>query len=289
MTYNEEYQTYLTRFEGALKLYCESLNVEPNLLKESMVYSLSLGGKRIRPVLLLSSYEMLGGKEDVMPFAIALEMIHTYSLIHDDLPAMDNDDYRRGKLSNHKVFGEGNAVLAGDALLNTAYELCFNECKKGYERIEAARYLASCAGVNGMIAGQSADLAAEGKEVSENELAFIHAHKTAKLIMAPMVMAAILTGGKYILELTEFSSCLGNLFQLTDDILDEEGDFASLGKTVGKDRAEGKLTAVRLYGLAACKVRADLLATRCHRILEGIERDTTFLHELVDFVRTRKK
>lgn len=289
MTYSEIYDQYLTRFESALKLYTDELTVEPPLLKESMVYSLMLGGKRIRPVLMLAVYDILGGKEDVMPFAIALEMIHTYSLIHDDLPAMDNDDFRRGKPSNHKKFGEGNAVLAGDALLNTAFELCLAECKKGYEQVEAARYLASCAGVNGMIGGQSADLAWTGKDVSEEQLAFIYEHKTAKLITAPAVMAAILTGGKYMLELEQFASLLGHLFQLTDDILDETGSFADLGKTIGKDKEEGKLTAVRVYGLAECRVRADLLTDQCHKILEGINRDCTFLYDLVDFVRNRNK
>ncbi len=291
MSFQDNYTRYYNDFETALKQYCDELHTQPTVLKESMTYSLLLGGKRIRPVLMLAVNEMLGGKRgDIMPYAIALEMIHTYTLIHDDLPGMDNDDYRRGNLSNHKKFGEGNAILAGDALLNTAFEIVLKECLKGYNQVEAARYLAHCAGINGTIAGQSADLYfSEKEDYSQEDLEFIYTNKTGKLISAAILAASILSEGKYMLELEQFSSVLGDLFQLTDDILDSESTFEELGKSIGKDAKQNKLTAVKFYGLSECKVRADLLAAQCNQILEGIPKDTAFLHELVDFVKNRRK
>ena len=284
-----KYSQYQKTFEDHLAKFCDKLVCEPPILKESLTYSLKLGGKRIRPVLTLAVAELLGlTTESVLNFALALELIHTYSLIHDDLPEMDNDDFRRGKPSNHKVFGAGNAVLAGDGLLNTAYSILFGECFKGEENICAAKFICDCAGINGMLAGQSADLLHENDgDVNEETLRFIHINKTAKLIMAACVSPSILCGGKYYPEITTFSKDLGMLFQLTDDILDVEGNFESLGKSTGKDCSEGKYTAVRLYGLSDCKLRADLYSDRCARMLEGLEGDTEFLKSVVCFVRQR--
>ena len=284
-----KYAQYQKIFEEYLTSFCDKLVCEPPILKESLVYSLKLGGKRIRPVLMLAFAELFGLENSkVLNFALALELIHTYSLIHDDLPEMDNDDFRRGKPSNHKVFGVGNAVLAGDGLLNTAYSILFNECFNGNEYVSAAKYICDCAGIGGMIAGQSADLLHENDEsVDEDVLDFIHRNKTAKLIMAACVPPSILCSGKYYSEIKTFSCDLGCLFQLTDDILDVEGSFENMGKSIGKDSTEGKYTAVRLYGLPDCKLRADLFTDRCLKMLDGINGDTQFLKQLVYFVRHR--
>ncbi len=287
--YQEKYDKYLNDFEKALDDFCDGLNCKPDKLAESLKYSLKSGGKRLRPILMMSVGELLGvEREKITNYALALELIHTYSLIHDDLPEMDNDDYRRGRLTNHKVFGAGNAVLAGDGLLNTAYSLLFSECFKGNEYIFAAKFICDCAGINGMIAGQSADLEYENDQsVDEKILNFIYENKTAKLLIAAVVVPSILCGGKYYSELKTFGSVLGNLFQLTDDILDVEGNFDQLGKSIGKDSAEGKYTGIRLYGLDGCKVRADMLADKCTGILEKFDGDTAFLKDLVTFVRQR--
>lgn len=288
--FDVKYAEYQRLFEERLENFCNKLNCQPQILKESLIYSLKLGGKRIRPVLMLSFADLLGlDKNNVLNFALALELIHTYSLIHDDLPEMDNDDFRRGKPSNHKVFGTGNAVLAGDGLLNTAYSLLLKECKNGIEYISAAEYICDSAGIYGMIAGQSADLMHE-KDSSYNEatLDFIYENKTGKLITAPVVVPGILLGGRCFSELKAFGRDLGLLFQITDDILDVEGDFETLGKSIGKDDKDGKYTSVSVYGLDGAKLRADVLAERCRTLLEGIEGDRDFLVRLVDYVRTRK-
>ena len=284
-----KYGQYQKIFEDYLANFCKQLRCEPEILKESMLYSLNLGGKRIRPVLMLAFADLLGlDSPQVLNYALALELIHTYSLIHDDLPEMDNDDFRRGKPSNHKVFGVGNAVLAGDGLLNTAFSILLDECFKGRNNVSAAKYIADCAGINGMIAGQSADLLHEhDSSIDEEILDFIHRNKTAKLIMAACLPPSILIGGKYYSEIKTFSCDLGLLFQLTDDILDVEGSFESMGKSIGKDSTEGKYTAVRLYGLSDSKLRADLIFDRCIKMLEGLDGDIEFLKNLVYFVRHR--
>lgn len=286
------YNAYIQEFEAFVNKYVEKLSTRPALLGESMTYSLLNGGKRIRPVLMLACADVLGLEhEDILPFALALEMIHTYSLVHDDLPAMDNDDFRRGKPACHKAFGEANAILAGDGLLNQAYAICFDECGKGEKYVLAAKFLNECAGVYGMIAGQSADLyyTNVSAEVTESELSYIYAHKTGKLLLAPVAIASILSGNKYYLAFEEFGKLLGVLFQTTDDILDVTGDFKLLGKTIGKDENENKLTSIRLYGLEGAKIRADECAKTCHAVLEGINGDTAFLNDLVDYILNRSK
>ena len=290
--FNLLFENYVNEFEAYAKEYTDKLITRPEILGESMKYSLLNGGKRVRPVLMLACADVLNlPKEDVLPFALALEMIHTYSLVHDDLPAMDNDDFRRGKPSNHKQFGEANAVLAGDALLNEAYAVCFKQCMKGERFALASGYLNECAGVYGMIAGQSADLyySEKDKDVSEEELTYIQQHKTGKLLLAPIVIPCILNENKSFLAWEEFGQLLGLLFQTTDDILDVVGSFKELGKTIGKDETENKLTSVRLYGLEGAKIQADLCAKNCQAVLEGIDGDTTFLKDFVDYVLNRSK
>ena len=289
--YHLQYEKYLEKFEKYALKYMEKIHTRPQVLGESMRYSLLSGGKRIRPVLALACTDVLGvSDQDVLPFALALEMIHTYSLIHDDLPAMDNDDFRRGKPTSHKAFGEANAILAGDALLNESYAICLQECMKGEKYAVAAQFLNECAGIHGMIVGQSADIyfSEQEQEISEEDLFYIYENKTGKLILAPIVLVSILSGSKHYVEFERFGKMLGRLFQMTDDILDVTGDFAALGKNVGKDEGKNKLTCIRVYGLEGAKVRADMCARDCHTVLEGIEGDTTFLHELVDAVLNRK-
>ncbi len=288
--FDEKYALYRAEFERGLQDFCDKMNFQPALLTESMRYSLLLGGKRVRPVLFFAALDAFGYDwKSEMNFAIALECIHTYSLIHDDLPAMDNDDFRRGKPSNHKKFGEANAILAGDALLNTAFSILFEEGTRGDKYLRAARSLCEAAGARGMIAGQSADMFWSEKEGgTEDRLHFIYENKTAKLICAPLVMAAILCDVP-VWDIEPFGSALGHLFQMTDDILDVKGESEALGKTVGKDEAENKLTCVKIFGLAESEIRADLLCERCHGILEGVSGEVSFFHDLTDMVRHRNK
>ena len=290
--FKEKYQYYLNIFEQYLAENKEVLTTTPNILGESMQYSLISGGKRIRPILLLAVADVLGlDLKNVLPFAFAIEMIHTYSLIHDDLPAMDNDDFRRGQPSNHKKYGEATAILAGDGLLNTAYSVCFEACAKGSEYIRAAQFLCDCAGVKGMIAGQAMDLefTNQAKDLDEQALHEIHRLKTGKLILAPILIPSILTNYKYYFELEDFAQNLGLLFQITDDILDEEGSFEKVGKTIGKDQAEDKFTFVKAYGLNGAKIQADLYASNCSTVLDALNGDVAFLRDLVGYIRTRDK
>ena len=289
--YQLRYENYLVKFENYASKYMEQIHTRPDVLGESMRYSLLSGGKRIRPVLALACAEVLGLADDViLPFALAIEMIHTYSLIHDDLPAMDNDDFRRGKPTSHKMFGEANAILAGDALLNESYGLCLEECLKGEKYAVAAKFLNECAGISGMLVGQSADIyySENVQDFTEEDLFYIDEHKTGKMILAPICMASILADSKYYVEFERFGKLLGRLFQMTDDILDVTGDFDKMGKNVGKDEGKNKLTCIKIYGLEGAKVRADMCAKDCHAILEGIDGDTSFLHELVDYVLNRR-
>ena len=243
--FKEQMDSYCAAFKGVLAQYLQSVHFRPDILDESMRYSLENGGKRLRPALMFAVARMLGSRiEDVAQFALALEMIHTYSLIHDDLPAMDNDDYRRGKPSNHRVFGEGQAILAGDALLNDAYRICFEECAKGKTYIAAAAVLCRNAGPDGMIAGQAADLYYQGRAgAGKREAEFIVLHKTDSRALRVVIPAVVADMDENIVALLdEFGRNFGLLFQLTDDMLDVTGDFEKLGKTIGKDAAENKLS-----------------------------------------------
>ena len=289
MTFRDKYELYAVEFNRSLEKFCNNLDCRPQVLCDSLKYSLNLGGKRVRPVLMFAAADLLGvERRKLAGFALALELIHTYSLVHDDLPEMDNDDFRRGKPSNHKVYGVGNAVLAGDGLLNTAYSLLLKECKNGSDYISASEFVCDSAGIYGMIAGQSADLMHENdKSYNEATLDFIYENKAGKLITASVVVPSILCGGRCYSELKAFGRDLGLLFQITDDILDVEGNFNELGKSIGKDGEEGKYTSVGVYGLDGAKLRADVLAQRCRALLEGIDGDGEFLSKFVDFVRTR--
>ena len=255
------YREYQALVEASLEGQLVSLGNMPDILRESMLYSLQAGGKRLRPVLLLAVCEALGGSaEEAMPFACALEMIHTYSLIHDDLPAMDDDDLRRGRPTNHKVYGEAVAILAGDGLLSAAAELLLRSaCRMGDLRgTRAAEAILRRAGVCGMVGGQTMDVTQEGTEPTPEKVSYIHLHKTADLLTAPPEAGAILAGagGEALAECIRYGTCLGLAFQMVDDLLDVEGDAAQLGKNTGMDAQHGKLTWIAAHGLEQTRLDA---------------------------------
>lgn len=230
---------------------------------EASRYSLFAGGKRLRPILCLAASEVVGGTADVaMPAACALEMIHTYSLIHDDLPAMDNDDFRRGKPTNHKVFGEGMAVLAGDALLTEAFEFAASTRLGGAvtpdRLLQVIRLLVRASGYRGMIGGQVIDLECENRSVDIATVEYMHIHKTGALLSASLEIGAVLGGGSHeqVSTLTRYGHHLGLAFQITDDLLDVEGDAEVMGKQPGSDAAKNKKTYPALLGLAKSKEAA---------------------------------
>lgn len=232
---------------------------------EAMAYSLMAGGKRIRPLLLMAAAEAVGSKGyNYLPIACGLEMIHTYSLIHDDLPCMDDDDLRRGRPTNHKVFGEAMAVLAGDGLLTLAFEVMLEQKNCSPEiLVETVREIAICAGSFGMVGGQGLDLEAEGKTISPEELRRLHAGKTGALFIAAIRSGARLAGAneQQLLALTRYADLLGLCFQITDDILDVTGSDDELGKPAGSDAKNHKSTYVTLFGLeGAQKLAEDTIA-----------------------------
>jgi len=285
--FSGKYSEYKRLFENYMTLYFNNLESEDEKLKEAMRYSMFAGGKRIRPVLLLAAYDMLGGKtERALPFSLSLECVHTHSLIHDDLPALDNDSLRRGKPTSHTVFGEAAAILAGDALLNLAYEISLPYCVSANE-IKALSVLAESTGCRGMLSGQSMDIEAENTDkISVQTLEIIQKNKTGRLLSAPLLMASALSGGKYEKEFTAFGSSLGAMFQITDDILDETGDAAELGKTPRKDEKENKLTAVKVYGLNGAKEKVLFYRNNCLEILENTE-NSVFLSDLIKNIAER--
>ena len=247
------YDAYREMTEDALIPMLSALGSIPSPLREAMAYSLKAGGKRIRPVLLLASCEMAGGNaEEALPYACGLEMIHTYSLIHDDLPAMDNDDLRRGQPTNHKVFGENIAILAGDGLLNAAAELMAASAAKteDFRGVRAMECIMRHAGVTGMIAGQTKDVSSEGIIPEEDLVRYIHEHKTADLLEAAVESGLILGGAgeNEIAAGHEFALHLGLAFQMTDDLLDVTGNAETMGKHPGKDMEQNKMTWVALRG-----------------------------------------
>jgi len=248
--------------DRALDLYLPGDDVEPKIVHEAMRYSVFAGGKRIRPILVIASAEAVGGNaETVLPAACALEMIHTYSLIHDDLPAMDNDDYRRGKPTNHKVFGEAIAILAGDALLTHAFEvitMC-SEKVDGERIVRVIKELSEAAGSRGMVGGQVVDILSEGRNITPEELLFIHTHKTGCLFRAAVRIGAILAGASAdkLNALTAYAEHLGLAFQIIDDVLDVTGDAEKLGKMTGSDIKKQKATYPALYGLKRSKELAE--------------------------------
>ena len=288
------YEEYLRETEGALCPTLESLGNIPDRLLEAMEYSLTAGGKRLRPVMLLAACEMAGGDAfTALPFACAIEMIHTYSLIHDDLPAMDNDDLRRGKPTNHKVFGEDIAILAGDGLLNAAMEVMARAAlKTGDARgIRALEIVARHAGVSGMIAGQVRDVLSEGETPREDLVSYIHSHKTADLLQAPMEAGLALAGAdeQTIRAGGEFGYHLGLAFQMTDDLLDVKGDAALLGKNTGMDAELGKMTWVALRGVEGTEKDAEEQTELALKALGKLPWEHSFFSDLARKMTGRRQ
>lgn len=264
----------------------------PASLAKAMRYSLDAGGKRIRPILSIAGAEAVGGSwNDVRFLAIALEMIHTFSLIHDDLPAMDNDDLRRGKPTNHKVFGEAAAVLAGDALLAEAFFLLSKSSGSAPTILRVIADVAEAAGCRGMTGGQMIDMEATGKNIDEKTLENIHRHKTGKLLAVGSCASAKLCGARpeEITALREYGDCLGLAFQIADDILDIEGVEAEIGKRVGSDIGQNKSTYPAVLGMEASRKKAKGLVDRAITALSRFDKRATALRSIATFVIERKK
>jgi len=291
-------QAYLTErralVEAALERFLPPEDTPPPTVHRAMRYSVMAGGKRLRPILVIAGAEAVGGTPaTVMPAACALELIHTYSLIHDDLPAMDDDDYRRGRLTNHKVFGEAIAILAGDALLTLAFRLVAdNTALVNDARVlrDVVAELADAAGTSGMVGGQVVDIESEGKAITAETLEYIHRHKTAALIRASLRVGALLAGGdaKAVAAIGEAGSDLGLAFQIVDDILDVEGSLEELGKTAGSDERKQKATYPALHGLEASRRQAKMLIERAKQRLGGFGARAVPLQALADYVVERK-
>jgi len=268
--------------------------VYPDQIYEAMRYSLFAGGKRLRPVLCLATCDLLGGTPEMaMPTACALEMIHTMSLIHDDLPAMDNDDYRRGKLTNHKVFGEAIAILAGDGLLAYAFEHIVEETKNvpADRLIKVVSRLGRAVGAAGLVGGQVVDLDCEGKkDVTLDTLNFIHTHKTAALLEASVVSGGILAGGSDsdIQHLTRYAQAIGLAFQIVDDLLDITSTQEELGKSIGKDMNVEKATYPRLLGMEESRRQAEQLVEQAKTEVSGFGEKAVPLMAIADYITARK-
>jgi geranylgeranyl diphosphate synthase type II len=281
--------------DDALAQYLPGEENYPQAIFQAMRYSVFAGGKRLRPILAIAAAETIGGTaEDVLPVACALECIHTYSMIHDDLPALDNDDYRRGQLTNHKVFGEANAILAGDALLTFAFEL-MGDARRWKQFVPARvvrvmHEVAYAIGTFGMIGGQVVDLEMEGKDVDLPALQYIHAHKTGALIRISVGSGAILGGGApaEVEALTHYGTHIGLAYQIMDDILDVRGDEQLMGKALRKDEERGKATFPGLMGLAESEARARAAVTAGVAALERFGERGAVLRSLAQFIIARE-
>jgi geranylgeranyl diphosphate synthase type II len=270
-------------------------DAHPPVIHEAMRYSVFAGGKRLRPVLVIAGAEAVGGRmADVLPTACCFELIHTYSLIHDDLPAMDDDDYRRGRPTSHKVFGEAIAILAGDALLTHALGLVAANFGLGkappdvFPRVLAE--VTAAAGTGGMIGGQVVDVQSEGREVPAETLEYIHTRKTAALIRGALRAGALLAGAseEALRGLSDYGDRIGLAFQIVDDVLDIEGSLETLGKTAGSDERKRKITYPGLHGVAASKARAAALIGEAHGALAPLGPPAAPLRALADFIVNRR-
>jgi len=278
--------------DNALKDIFASFQTTPGTLRDAMEYSLFSNGKRIRPILVLAIAEANGKTSDeVLPVACAVEMIHTYSLIHDDLPSIDNDDIRRGKPTCHKVFGDAVAILAGDALLTEAFRVMSDAHYTDRISPKVIRQVifevASAAGAEGMVGGQIMDVLYDGKEGTKNVLNYIHMHKTTALIRASVRIGALIGGAKakQLKMFTKYGECVGLAFQITDDILDAEGDEEVVGKKLKKDA--GKQTYIKHYGLVASKIKVEQLIEEAVEALGFMGEKSQILSELARFIGSR--
>ena len=297
MNFKEELQQKADSVEKILQNYLPKEEGWQKRVIEAMNYSVNAGGKRLRPILMQETYRMFGGNgEEIEAFMAAIEMIHTYSLVHDDLPAMDNDEYRRGRKTTHVVYGEGMAILAGDALLNYAFETAlqaFEQTNQIQNVAKAMKVLAKKAGIYGMIGGQTADIEAENLQdkVTQEHLLFIHEHKTAALIQASMMIGAILAGADeaQIQVVEKAAYDIGVAFQIQDDILDVTSTFEELGKPIGSDEKNHKTTYVTLKGLEVAMQEQKELSQHAIELLKSLQMENEFLMELIKSLITRVK
>ncbi len=295
MDFTTKFNTWVSRVEEGIERYLPPSTARPARLHEAMRYSMQAGGKRLRPVLVLAAAELCdrSGGADPMAAAVAIECVHTYSLIHDDLPCMDNDDLRRGRPTAHKAYDEATALLAGDALLTHSF-LLLSSCYASTPTLVTAlvQTLADAAGSRRLIGGQVEDLQADKQgAVTEAGLKNIHLNKTAAMIEAALVMGAQIggAGSLQVERLREAGRHLGLSFQILDDILDATGDTATIGKTAGKDAKSGKATYVRLHGLEQARVLARETSMAAESAWSRVEGDTSFLRSLTRFLTDRKK
>lgn len=296
MEFKEKLIQKVQFIDSNMEKYFKNIECPEGILNESMQYSLTAGGKRLRPILMLSTYQLFNENiEKCIPFAIAMEMIHTFSLIHDDLPAIDNDDYRRGKLTNHKKFNEATAILAGDGLLNNAYMIISEDIINSKDETEQKRKILALKefsyAVDRMIAGEYIDVESEGKQLSSDYLEYMHKNKTGALIEAAVRIGAILSGAneEKIENLSKYAQKIGLAFQIKDDILSEIGDEKVLGKPVGNDREKGKCTYVTKYGLEEAQKMLSNQIKEAINYIEMYEKEDEFLKELALYIKNRNK
>lgn len=299
MEFKQNLKTYQDIVNNELEKYLRKEECPEKTLNNSMEYSLMAGGKRLRPILVLATYQLF--KEDIeeaMPFAVAIEMVHNFSLIHDDLPEVDNDDFRHGKPTNHKQFNHPTALLAGDGLLNQAYivlsdEILYsaeNQYKENYcEKVRAFNEFSKA--VDRMIAGEYLDTELEGKQISKEMLEYIHINKTGALLKLCVRMGAILAGAseKDLKKLTKYAENIGLAFQIKDDILSEEGDPKITGKPVGNDKKMGKCTYVSYYGLDGAKKELEKITQEAIEQLKDYGEKAEFLSQLATYIKNRNK
>ena len=298
--FNEYYEGLRVHAEETIKSFLPENNGLQKTVINAMNYSMLSGGKRLRPILMYESWQLSGGTDEkiISPFIAAIEMIHTYSLVHDDLPAIDNDMYRRGRKTAHVIYGAGMATLAGDGLLNYAFETALKASGHGHDDrvIEALKVLALKAGIYGVVGGQCADIENENsEEVNDEVIDFVNELKTACMIESSLMIGAILAGAEqeYIRRLEYAGSCLGRAFQIRDDILNVTGTEQELGKSVGNDSDRGKRNYVSLHGLNDAQAKVTELTSRAVQIFNEIYRlrniDYAFLSELAERMTTRRK
>lgn len=297
MNFKVEMSQKTEKIEKVLEKYLPKEEGYQKTVIEAMNYSVKAGGKKLRPMLMEETYKLFGGNGmEIEPFMAAIEMIHTYSLVHDDLPAMDNDDYRRGRKTTHIVYGEAMGILAGDGLLNYAFETALKAFEMNTDSVRVAKalsILAKKAGIYGMIGGQTADIEAEniGEEVTQEHLLFIHEHKTAALIQASMMIGAVLAGAtEEQVEIVEKAAYdIGVAFQIQDDILDVTSTLETLGKPVGSDEKNNKATYVTLKGLETASREQKEMSAHAIILLESLNMENQFLIELITSLITRIK
>lgn len=295
MNFQEELNKRTQAAETVLKKYLPKEEGFAVTMAQAMNYSMLAGGKRLRPVLMQETYRLFGGSEEVVePFMAAMEMIHTHSLIHDDLPALDNDDYRRGRLTTHKVYGEAMGVLSGVALLNYSYEVmltAFDMTKEKDRVIRALRIMADKTGIHGMLGGQSVDVENDGKPVKKEVLDYIYQNKTSALIECAMMTGAVLAGApeEAVKVIEEAARGIGLTFQIQDDILDVTSTSEELGKPVHSDEKNNKVTYVTLFGLEGAKRESATFSEKAISFLESLEQKNEFLNLLVAKLVNRRK